>query len=225
MKLKGRGPQSVVIPDSLRPAIADVGRRLPEIWERLPIETRKTMLRALVTGVNLDRDPNGMVRMRVVWSGGLVTETSFPVAMSSFRSTEREALIVERIRRAVEEGQDDATIAESLNSEGLRPCRRPSFTPAIVGKLRHRHRILAGLEKVRRGEQVPGYTIREMAHLIGIDPSWIYRGISRGHVRIEKDARYGCYLFPRTRSTIHQMRQLKGDKVSQVSFLKEHRSG
>lgn len=64
-----------------------------------------------------------------------------------------------------------------------------------------------------------------MARLIGIDPSWIYRGISRGHVLIEKDARYGCYLFPRTRSTVHQMKQLKSDKVSQVSFPKEHCGG
>ena len=102
-------------------AFADVGRRLPEVWERLPVDARKTMLRALVTGVNLDRDANGIVRMRIVWSGGLVTETSFPVAMSSFRSTEREEQIVERIRRAVEEGRDDAAIAESLNREGLPP--------------------------------------------------------------------------------------------------------
>ena len=129
-ELKGRGTPPIAIPESLRAAFADVGRRLPEIWERLPVDARKTMLRALVAGVNLDRDANGVVRMRIVWSGGLVTETSFPVAMSSFRMTEREGQIVERIRRAVEEGQDDATIAESLNSEGLRPCRNSSFTPA-----------------------------------------------------------------------------------------------
>ena len=64
-----------------------------------------------------------------------------------------------------------------------------------------------------------------MAGLIGIDPSWIYRGISRGDIQIEKDARYGCYLFPRTRSAISQMKQLKSDKVSQVSFPKEHCDG
>ena len=72
---------------------------------------------------------------------------------------------------------------------------------------------------------MPGYTIREMADLIGIDPSWIYRAISRGQILIEKDARYGCYLFPKTGSTIDQMKQLKNDKVPQVSFPKEHRDG
>lgn len=216
---------TVAIPEELRAAFADVGRRLPEVWERLPVDTRKTMLRALVTGVNLDRDANGFVRMRIVWSGGLVSERSFAVPMSSFRSTEREGQIVDRIRRAVEEGQNDTTIAESLSLEGLRPCRRTSFTPAIVGKLRRRHRILTGLEKVRRRERVPGYTIREMACLIGIDPSWIYRAIGRGQILIEKDDRYGCYLFPETSSSVDQMKQLKKDKVSQVSFPKEHRDG
>lgn len=224
-ELKGRRTPTVAIPEGLRAAFADVGRRLPEVWEQLPVETRKTMLRALVMGVNLDRDANGVVRMRIVWSGGLVTERSFAVAMSSFRFTEREGQIVDRIRRAIEEGQDDATIAESLNREGLRPCRRSSFTPAIVGRLRRRHRIMTGLEKVRRREQVPGYTIREMASLIGIDPSWIYRAIGRGQILIEKDDCYGCYLFPRTDSSVIQMKKLKNDKVSQVTFPKEHRDG
>jgi DNA invertase Pin-like site-specific DNA recombinase len=224
-ELKSRGTPTIAIPEALRAAFADVGRRLPEVWEQLPVETRKTMLRALVTGVNLDRDSNGFVRMRIVWSGGLVTERSFAVAMSSFRSTEREGQIIDRIRQAIEEGQDDTTIAESLNREGLRPCRRSSFTPAIIGKLRRRHRIVTGLEKVRRGEPVPGYTTREMARLIGVDRSWISRKISRGEIHLEKDARYGCYLFPKRESTIEQMKRLKSGEVPHASFPEEHHDG
>ena len=183
------------------------------------------MLRALVAGVNLDRDGNGYVRMRIVWSGGLVTETSCPVAMSSFRSTEREDADRRTDSSGGRGGRDDATIAESLNSEGLRPCRRTSFTPAIVGKLRRRHRILAGLEKVRRGEQVPGYTIREMARLIGIDPSWIYRS-DRPRRDPDREGR-SLRMLPvsENRSSIDQMKKLKDDKVPQVSFPKEHRDG
>ncbi len=64
-----------------------------------------------------------------------------------------------------------------------------------------------------------------MAGLIGIDPSWISRKISRGQILLEKDARYRCYLFPKTKSTIDQMRSLKNGKVLQVSFPPEHRDG
>ncbi|MBV8232293.1 MAG: hypothetical protein JO329_20110 [Planctomycetaceae bacterium] len=85
-------------------------------------------------------------------------------------------------------------------------------------KLRRRRQILKGLERLRRGERPPGYTGREMAGLIGIDPSWIFRKINRGQILLEKDARYGCYLFPKTRSTVDQMKKLKSGKVLQVSF-------
>ena len=94
-----------------------------------------------------------------------------------------------------------------------------------ICKLRRHHQILTGLERLRRGEPPPGYTLREMAELIGIDPSWISRKISRGHILIEKDARYKCYLFPKSPSSVAQMKQLKNGKVRQVSFPKEHRDG
>src|SRR5262249_29792216 len=99
------------------------------------------------------------------------------------------------------------------------------FTRGIVLKLRCRHRILTGLERLRRGEHPPGYTVREMAHLIGIDPSWLYRGIGRDRIEIEKDVRFRCYLFPRTKAAVERMKQLKCGKVCQVSFREEHCDG
>ena len=109
----------------------------------------------------------------------------------------------------VEAGENDVRIAERLNREGVSPCRGVAFTAVIVAKIRRRHQILMGLERLRRGERAPGYTVREMAEIIGIDPSWISRKITRGQILLKKDARYQCYLFPRTRSTIAQMKQLK----------------
>ena len=206
-ELKAQSPQPVAIPAELRAAFADAGRRLPELWERLPVEARKTLLRTLVAGVNLSRDETGVVRIRVAWRGGLVSERSIGVPIVSIRDTERERSVMARIRNLVDTGQDDAAIAEHLNREGYRPCRGTAFTPGIVVKLRRRHQIVKGLERLRRGERPPGYTVREMAGLIGIDPSWIFRKISRGQILLEKDARYGCYLFPKTRSTVDQMKQ------------------
>lgn len=224
-ELKAQSPQPVAIPAELREAFADAGRRLPELWERIPVEARKTLLRALVTRVNLNRDANGVVQIRIAWRGGLVSERSIGTPIVTIRGTEREQDVLARIRILVDMGQDDASIAEHLNREGYRPCRGKTFTPVIVVKLRCRHQILKGWERLRRGARPPGYTLPEMAGLIGIDPSWISRKISRGQILLEKDARYGCYLFPRTRSAIDQMKQLKSGKVQQVSFPKEHRDG
>jgi hypothetical protein len=195
------------------------------MWERLPVESRKTLLRTLVTGVNLSRDQTGVVRIRVAWRGGLVSERAIGVPSATIRDTERERSVMARIRTLIDAGQDDAAIAAHLNREGFRPCRGTAYTAAIVAKMRRRHHILSGLERVRRGERLPGYTVREMARRIGIDPSWISRKISRGQILLEKDACYKCYLFPKTKSAVDQMRRLKKGKVLQVSFPKEHRDG
>jgi DNA invertase Pin-like site-specific DNA recombinase len=224
-ELKARGPQPVAIPVELRAAFADAGRRLPELWERLPVETHKTLLRTLVVGVNLNRDETGLVTIRIAWRGGLVSERSVGTPVFTLRDSDREHRVMARIRELVELGRDDAEIAEDLNREGHRPCRGVAFTVAIISKLRRRHHIVMGLERVRRGERPPGYTVREMAGLIGIDPSWISRKMSRGQILLEKDPYYKCYLFPRTRAAVAQMKQLRSGKVLQVSFRKEHCDG
>jgi hypothetical protein len=224
-ELKARGSQPVAIPVELRAAFADAGRRLPDLWERLPVETRKTLLRTLVAGVNLNRDPSGLVTIRIAWRGGLVSERSVSTPVFTIRDSDRERRVMARIRDLVELGRDDAAIAEDLNREGHRPCRGAAFTAVIIAKLRKRHHIVTGLERVRRGERPPGYTVREMAGLIGIDPSWISRKMSRGQILLEKDPCYKCYLFPRTRAAVAQMKQLKSGKVLQVSFPREHRDG
>jgi DNA invertase Pin-like site-specific DNA recombinase len=224
-ELKAQSPPPVAVPANLRAAFTDVGRRLPELWERLSAEARKTLLRTLVTGVNLNRDEAGVIRIRIAWRGGLVSDRAIGVPSFSFRGTDRERHVLARIRQLVDTGQDDTAIAEHLNREGYRPCRGSTFTRAIVLKLRCRHQVLRGLERLRRGEGPPGYTLRDLARLIGVDPSWISHRISRGQILLEKDTCYGCYLFPKLRSTVDQMKQLKRGKVSHVSFPKEHRDG
>jgi DNA invertase Pin-like site-specific DNA recombinase len=224
-ELKAQGPPSVAIPLELRAAFADAGRRLPELWDRLAVEARKTLLRTLVTGVNLNREGSGVVRIRIAWRGGLVGERSIGVPVHTLHDTDRERDVLTRIRDRVDTGQDDAAIAEALNREGFRPCRGAAFTAPIVLRLRLRHQIWRGVARLRRGERPPGYTVGEMARRIGIDPSWISRKISRGQIVLEKDPRYGCYLFPRTRSAIAQMKRLKSGQVLQVAFPKEHCDG
>jgi DNA invertase Pin-like site-specific DNA recombinase len=221
----GLAPQSVVIPQELRAAFADVGKGLPEIWGTLSAQARKELLRTLVVGVHLRRDDEGIAHIRIVWRGGLVSEKSVRVPMSSFRYSEREKQVLARIREFADAGLDDAIIAEHLNREGFFPCRGGAFTPQIVLKLRCRNRIWLGLGKLRRGHVPPGCTIRAMAKKIDIDPSWIYRAIGKGHIQVPKNSVYGCYLFPSTRAAVQRLKELKNGKVSQVSFPEVHCDG
>lgn len=222
---RARAPQPVAIPPELRAAFADVGRRLPELWPVLSAETKKRLLRTLVTGVNLRRDENGMVQIRIVWSGGLVGEISARLPVSTRRRSAVEKKIVTRIEELAEQGLRDEAIAERLNQEGFYPCRGTAFTPQIVLKLRCRYTIRVGLGRLRQGDQPHGYTIRAMARLLKVDPAWIYRSLRDGRLRMERDIHFGCYLFPRTKRAVQEMKRLRNGEISHVSFRQEHCDG
>jgi DNA invertase Pin-like site-specific DNA recombinase len=222
---QARAPQPVAIPSEMRAAFADVGRRLPEIWPELSAEAKKRMLRTLVTGVNLLRDENGMVQIRIAWCGGLVSEKNARLPVSTRRRSAVEKKIATRIEELAALGLRDEAIAERLNQEGFYPCRGPAFTPQIVLKLRCRYAIRVGLGRLRRGDQPHGYTITAMARLLRVDPAWIYRALNDGRLEMEKDVHFGCYLFPRTKHAVQEMKRLRKGDLCHVSFLQEHCDG
>jgi hypothetical protein len=222
---QSRTPPSAPIPPDVRAAFADVGQRLPDLWPRLSSEARKRLLRTPVTGVNLLRGDDGVVRVRIVWVGGEVHETHVRLPLASRRRSEHEAKGVDRIRGLVEQGHRDEAVAERLNEEGLTPCRGPSFTGQIVRILRGRHGLYLGLERIRRGEGPPQYTIAALARRLRVERTWIYRGIRSKRIRVERDPMYGCYLFPRTKQTVRQFRQLLRGEVPHITVSKEHYDG
>jgi DNA invertase Pin-like site-specific DNA recombinase len=206
----------------LQAAFTDVGRRLPELWPQVSAVARKELLRTLVTGVNLKRADNGVVLIRVVWRGGLVSEATARVAISTRRHSVQEQKIVARIRELTAQGLRDEAIAARLNRDGYYPCRRATFNAQAIYTIRYRHGIVRGFAPLRRGILPGGYTIRAMAQLVGVKSSWIYHGIHRGRIRVPKDAFFGCYLFPKRKEAVRQMKLLKQHKIDQVSFIEEH---
>ncbi len=219
-------PQAIAVPIELRESFADIGGRLPELWPRLSSEARKSLLRTLVERVNLLRDEDGVCQIRIVWQGSLVTERRVQVPVHSLRYSKTEKEVADKIRQLTEQGQSLHTIVDMLNADGVRPCRGGAFTIQIVNKLKHRYQIVSNLEQLRRGKALTrAYTIKEAARLVEIDPSWIYRKIGNGLIRIKKDPLYGCYLFPRTKQCIGQLKRLKTGKLAHITFPKVHHDG
>lgn len=224
-EVEARSPAPVRIAKDLRQAFADVGRRLPEIWPNISIQARKQLLRTLVAQVNLRREVDGVVQVRIVWRGDMVSQTSVRLPVHSRRHGEADKKAVARISELAGQGLADQAIAECLNREGHFPCRSPAYTRQIVQKLRGRNGVRLGLGRVRAGGLAEGYTIREMSAAVRVDPSWIYRKIGKRKLKVPRHTRYNCYLFPRTSAAIHRVEQLKAGEVRQVSFPKEHCDG
>lgn len=220
-----RVPTPVRVPDDFRHAFAEAGQRLPDIWQSLSAPTRKSLLRTLVHGVNLLRRPDGTVQIRIVWPGGMVSERVVRLPVFTIRDSELEAKIVDRIRHWSDEGLENTEIAERLNQESFIPCRGPSFTGIIVAKLKKRHGLISNLEKLRRGAVSWAYTLPQIARRAHIDPCWIYRKIGDGTIKIARDPRYHCYLFPKDKKTILILKQLKSQAVRQASIPKVHHDG
>ena len=189
------------------------------------MEAKKSLLRTLVSGINLRRRPDATVQIRLVWRGGLVSERIVRIPVFTLRGTEHEKEHVQRIRELSEEGMTKDQIAERLNQEGFISCRSRSFTPPIIDKLKHRHGIVSNVEKARRGKLTSAYTLPEMARLLKVERYWIYGRIAAGTIKIKRDPRYGCYLFPNDRRTIQQLKRLKSHKVQHVSIQSPYSSG
>lgn len=220
-----RAPTPTAVPVDLRETFADIGRRMPEVWPRLTVEARKELLRTLVSGVNLTRGEDGVASVRVVWVGGAVTETAVRVPVSSLRYSAREHAVLERLREWAVTGETDEAMAARLNAEGLAPCRGGEFTPGVVRTLRGRAGIRIRMGRLRTGERLPGSTMAEVARRIGVHVSWLSHAIRRGRLVVVKNREFGCYLFPRGRDTVAQLRALKAGTIRQVSFPEVHNDG
>jgi len=218
-------PVEINIPMPLREAFADAGRQLPDLWEGLSPATRRALVRTLITGVNLLRDPNGMVQIRVVWKGRLVSEQKTRLRSFSLRGTDLEQRTVDRVRELSSRGLNSEAIAKELNTEGLMPCRGERFTEIIVTKLRYRFGIVSNPAIARRGNLSFAWTLSEVARQINRHPSWISRQIHNGRVAISVDAKYGCYLFPKDESIIKAMKSLRDQKTSHVKVPKVQKNG
>lgn len=212
-------PQLPKISARDRRRFSDAGKRMPELWEDFSLETRKALLRTLITAVNLERGNEGLVKVRVVWRGGMVTEVEQQVPIHSRQYGPLESQVVDRLRKLNDQGATNNEIITRLNEEGYLPCRGGQFTMAIVMKLKERYGIKSKFQQIRDGQRPDNkYTADEIATEVGVKRAWVYRKISRGEIRIKKDSTFGCYLFPRTKRAIQELRRLKEGKCAHVCF-------
>jgi hypothetical protein len=194
------------------------GRRLSELWpqEIFTQSQRKALLRCLIDKVVIHRVARDHVRTRIVWKGGDTTTHDVPIPVGSFAelscADEMEAKILELARQ----GKTDRDIAERLTAGGYRSPLRSFVLPSTVQTVRLRHRVLA-IRSQSHPRRVPGsLTVPQVAEHLDIPRHWLYDRIHNGTIRVRKDPRTGCFLFPDAPDLLRKISRLHRGEIEQV---------
>jgi DNA invertase Pin-like site-specific DNA recombinase len=195
--------------------------RLPQIWEE-PSTTdakRKALLRCLVEKVVLDRGEHDVVRVRIVWRGGAVSEIDVKMRVNSVARLTRSDEMQERAVELARAGMHDDEIASILTREGH---RSPNCADKVLPNTIYRIRLRAGIkghveQRTRWQHTTDVLSAHELAAELAIPVNWLYVQIRKGHLQIDRHAS-GAHLFANTPSVIEAVRKLRNHEVDRLDL-------
>jgi DNA invertase Pin-like site-specific DNA recombinase len=184
---------------ALRAQLTDLSTRLPELWDsgRLSAAHKKDLLRSLIRRVILTRPQPDAVAVQVIWLSGASTSLTVrpPVAHSADLSDY--AALLARVRALVQEGHQDAAIAQQLTAEGFRSARALHVPTSLVTRLRRHLQVTSATTRFRSQEKVDGrWTIGGLSRALDLDRNWLYVRIRAGLIPAERHPVIGYYLIP-----------------------------
>ncbi len=184
---------------TLRAGLADLGRRLPELWDsgRLSVEHKKELLRSLIRHTILSRPQAESVEIRIVWISGAVSKLSVRQPIRRVRDLSDYEAMVEKILARSAEGYPDVKIARSLTEEGFRAARSEEAIPAgFVTEVRRQHGVSSVFQTLRSREKLEGnWTVRGLAKELEVSPNRIYKLIESGVLATERHPQTGNHLI------------------------------
>jgi DNA invertase Pin-like site-specific DNA recombinase/transposase len=161
--------------------IQQLAQDLPRLWSLQSVtdKDRKALLRAVFEEVQLLKNDR-IVRIKFIWKGGAVTETSVELPRLSDRvatSTDLIELIGKLATR-----HSDAQIARILIRRGMKtPRKQLAFTARHIASLRENHNIDSC---PTTGQAAETYTVEQTAKLFGVSwptiYSWLRLGVLSG---------------------------------------------
>lgn len=183
---------------TLRDGLADLGKRLPELWEGglLSVEHKKELLRSLIRRTILSRPQSDSTEIRIVWISGAVSTLSVSQPLRRARDISGYEEMVERILVLVAEGHTDAKIARALTEEGFRAARSKKGIPKNFVRDVRRERGISSLYETQKGkEKLEGrWTVLGLSRELGVSENRIYRLIHNGTLATERHPKSGRYL-------------------------------
>lgn len=224
------GPATqLALSKTLNSKIVTLSGRLPQIWadDTTTDAQRKALLRCLVEKVVLDRGEHDLVRVRVMWRGGAVSELEVKMIVNSVAKLARGNEMCARLLDLATAGMPDDEIAAILTQEGHRsPTCPDKVLPITVQQIRLGAGIKKTAQRHRWAHKASSLSAVQLASQLNIPVNWIYVQIRKGRILIEQQAS-GAYLFRNTPDVIEAVRKLRDHVVSCVDLriCQPHKEG
>ena len=208
-----------VLSPELRHAFESLGTSLPALWQRTELkrEQRKALLRCLIDKVVAHRVRPDLLRIRIVWHGGEVSEGEITVAVGSIQRLSRHEELERLVVQHADDGTEDKAIATLLNAQGFRSPKCERLLVSTVRTIRLKSGRLRRYKEPRPRTVAGFLTIPQVARTLGVAPHWLYYQICRGRIDVERDDKTRLYLFPDDPATIDQLRRLQATLSANVS--------
>ena len=221
---KEKDSPDYMIPEDLLDLLRNLGPRLPELWNSKLLTTsqKKALLRSLIDKVVMHRTAHDRVQVRVVWRGGAITSEAVRVTVGKFEWLSGAKEIESTIVRMSKEDFSDEQIAKHLTDAGHCSPRSDRMLESTVRNVRLHNGVL------RRAHQshpcrVEGFlTIPQLAKKLGISRWWITDRINNGTIKIKKNKKTKCYLFPDTPEMLAELNALIAEYRNNLDSRKGH---
>jgi len=217
----------IELPEELRLAFVDVGKNLPEHWNKtVSQQQKKAFLRCLIDKVVIHRSERDRVHTRIVWKGGETTTISIPVAVGALSQLSFAKEMEDKIIELSTTGKNDYEIAVQLTHDGFRSPMGQEVLSNTVQSIRLKRRVFQNRAQ-SHPRCITGFlTISQIAQMTNIAAHWIYDRIHNGQIKVTMThlAQYkkGLYLFPDTDETISMFHGLKNGHFQNLRFSEEH---
>ncbi|MDQ3496936.1 MAG: recombinase family protein [Actinomycetota bacterium] len=194
-----REHQQTALDPNLRAQLANLGRRLPELWEsgKLRVEHKKELLRSLISRVIFSRPEPDTIEMRIVWISGAVSTLPVRTPIRRARDLRGYDVLVGEILALNAEGYPDSKIARRLTEEGFHSARGEEGVPArFVTEVRRQHgqgsvsKVLKSLGKLEGR-----WTVLGLSKHLQVDRGRIYKLIRKGVLPTERHPQTGNHLI------------------------------
>lgn len=222
--LQQKDAPDYMIPDDLLELLRDIGPRLPELWKAKLLKTshKKALLRSLIDKVVIHRTAHDRVQTRAVWRGGSTTSSTVRVTVGKFRWLSDAKEIETTIVQMTKDGHTDSEIAQHLTAAGHCSPRSNKMLESTVRNVRLRKGLLR-VEHQSHPRRVDGYlTTRQLSEKLGVSRWWITDRINNGTIKVTKDEKNKCYLFPDTPEMLAELNAVIAEYRNKSGRRKGH---